>query len=82
MFRRPVLSVAFVSGYLVVYTILLFSGRAALQQISLIMLFFSPLLLARMVYTVIRYGHYSGRELEAGEEFGYGDRATASLGNF
>ncbi len=34
----------------------------------------SPLFLVWMVYTVLRYGRYTGRELGHDEEWGYQDR--------
>lgn len=35
---------------------------------------FSPLVIIGMVYTVIRYGKFTGRELKENEEWGYEDQ--------
>ena len=46
------------------------------------MFLFSPLIVLWLVYTVIRHGRYTGRELDEQEEFGYQDREKDSLGMF
>lgn len=74
MFRRPIFAAWFVSGYLLIYTLLLASGEKTPQAISEVMLLFSPLFLVWMAYSVIRHGQFSGKELEEGQEFGYSDR--------
>ena len=65
-------SVAFVSVYLVVYCVLLHIEST--QQIGVFMFALSPLPVIWMVYSVLRYGKYNGRELAEDEEFGYQDR--------
>jgi hypothetical protein len=75
MFRSPVFATCLVSGYLLIYTVMLATGNKALQAIAEVMLLFSPVLLLWMAYSVIRHGKFSGKELEEGQEFGYSDRA-------
>ncbi|HVV70362.1 MAG TPA: hypothetical protein VHI52_02510 [Verrucomicrobiae bacterium] len=64
----------FVSCYLAVYTIFLWSGVAILGQIAFGMFLTSPLFVLWLVYAVIRHGGPAPRELDPGEEFGYADR--------
>ncbi|HMI64377.1 MAG TPA: hypothetical protein VK518_25845 [Puia sp.] len=80
MLRRPAFSAWFVSSYLLIYIIFLASGNSLLLGIAEIMLFFSPLLIIAMVYSIIRYGTSSAAELKEGEEYGYSDRSTDKLG--
>jgi len=42
----------------------------------------SPVLVVWMVYSVLRYGTYIGRELKPGEEWGYEDKNRDDLGRF
>lgn len=71
MLRQPKFSVIFVTSYLVLYAIFLAGGNDRLTLIAGYQLLFSPLLLVWMIFTVIRYGKFSGRELKEGEEYGY-----------
>jgi hypothetical protein len=71
MFRQPKFSVIFVTGYLLLYAIFLIGGNDRLILIAGYQLLFSPLLLVWMIFTVIRYGEFSGRELGEAEEYGY-----------
>ena len=80
MMRNPKYVTGIVSGYLVVYCILLGSGAGFWRAFAVGMFFFSPVLMVWLVYVVIRYGSRTAKELEAGAEFGYSDRPTASLG--
>lgn len=66
---RAGFAVATTTTYLLVYCILL--QIESLQQLGIGMFTLSPVVLIWMVYSVLRYGRYTGRELEAGEEFGY-----------
>ena len=62
----------FVTLYLVVYTLLLryeVSTSAALLMFSL-----SPFLVLWMVYTILKYAPFCGRELKENEEWGYQDK--------
>jgi len=76
MTRNATFAAWFVSLYLLTYIILLYQDNHTLRQIAIIMLFLSPMLLAWLAYTVIRFGKFTGRELQEGEEFGYGDRPS------
>ncbi|HTR32205.1 MAG TPA: hypothetical protein VMH27_23190 [Puia sp.] len=58
MLRRPRFAVIFVSGYLLVYTVFLAVGNPLLTDIAIVQLFFSPLLVTWMAYTIVRYGKY------------------------
>lgn len=80
MFRSSSFSVAATSLYLLVYLILL--HVAVPLQLLLLMLTISPVLILWMVYTVLKHGVYTGRELEDDEEWGYEDRKKENLGVF
>lgn len=64
----------FVSCYLVVYVILLWSGVGLLRQIAVGMFLASPVFVGWLAYVVIRYGGPGLRDLGPDEEFGYGDK--------
>jgi len=72
-------AVIIVSIYLVIYTILLQLGLPIGYTIYLWIL--SPFLVVGMVYTVLKYGKYEGRELGE-DEFGYQDKSQEELGVF
>lgn len=76
MLRNPCFSVAFVSAYLALYYIFFAAG---LENIVALMFLFSPLLVAWMVVTILRYGKYKGRELKEDEEWGYEDKRREEL---
>jgi hypothetical protein len=63
--------------YLLVYVVL-FNTGASLRLLSA-MFVLSPLPVLIMVYQVLRNGHYHGRTLEEGEEFGYADKSKEEL---
>lgn len=69
--RNSKIAIAIVSLYLLVFTIL--SQMNTDLSIMLCMFFLSPFLVSWMVYTVLRYGTYSGKELKENEEWGYED---------
>ena len=81
MLRNSSFAAWLVTAYLVVYIILLWSGIPLLRQIAFGMFLCSPVLVVWMAYTIVRYGHYSGRDL-GDDEFGYEDRDTKQLGSF
>lgn len=60
-----------VSLYLVVYVQLIWFEST--REIALIKLLFSPVMMIWMVYMIIRYGIYKGRELGK-DEYGYFDK--------
>ncbi|SHN36941.1 hypothetical protein [Chitinophaga sp. CF418] len=72
MLRNSTFSVIAVTAYLLSYCILLQIEQT--QWLAVRMFLISPLLVIWMVYTVLKYGVYTGRELAEGEEYGYQDR--------
>jgi hypothetical protein len=72
MLKHPGISTLFATVYLLVYILLLQLETA--PNISLILFFFSPIVLIALAYSIIRYGKYDGRELEEKEHWGYQDR--------
>ncbi|SFE88923.1 hypothetical protein SAMN05518672_111180 [Chitinophaga sp. CF118] len=72
MLRNSTFSVITVTIYLVVYCFLLQIERT--QWLGFLMFTLSPILVIWMVYTVLKYGVYNGRELAEGEEYGYQDK--------
>lgn len=66
------LSVAIIFGslYLITFLILLYTEH---YRWVWALFLFSPLLIIAMIYMVIRYGKYTGRELNENEEWGYED---------
>lgn len=68
--NRAMFSVLFSTLYFLLFLVSLNLGY---EQLSWGLYLFSPLLLLYLFYSVIRHGHYSGRELEEGEEWGYED---------
>lgn len=63
----------FVSCYLVVYVIFLWSGTGLLRQIAFGMFLVSPVFVLWLAYVVIRHGGPALRELGPEEEYGYGN---------
>lgn len=80
MLRNATVAATIVSIYLLLYIILLHS-EASLQLMS-VLFFFSPVMVIYMVYTVLRYGKYEGKELSSDEEWGYQDKMKDDLGTF
>lgn len=72
MLKNSTFSVIAVTVYLLVYCILLQIEHT--QWIAVDMFIVSPFLVVWMVYTVLKYGVYTGRELAEDEEYGYQDR--------
>ncbi|UPK68553.1 hypothetical protein [Chitinophaga filiformis] len=72
MLTNSTFSVIAVTVYLLVYCILLQIEHT--QWIAVYMFIVSPFLVVWMVYTVLKYGVYTGRELAEDEEYGYQDR--------
>lgn len=69
--------VILVSLYLLVFTIL---SRLDTSIDLMVLLFaISPILVIWMVYSVLKYGTYSGKELQPGEEWGYEDKNRDEL---
>jgi hypothetical protein len=71
MVRNPTFAASFVTLYLVIYTVLFQTGASS--AILTGMFAVSPLLVIWMAITIMKYGKYSGRELDEQEEWGYQD---------
>lgn len=72
MNRNEAIPAITVSVILIFYAILILT-RVSFPFINFLF-FISPFLLIWMVYNVIRFGDYKGRELEEDEEWGYADK--------
>ncbi|MEP6746211.1 MAG: hypothetical protein ABJB86_00720 [Bacteroidota bacterium] len=79
MLRNDTLPAVVVSCYLVIYCILLQFPSTFIY--SFIMLMLAPFLLCWLIYTILKSGKYSGKEL-GDEEFGYQDTEKDKLGTF
>ncbi len=80
MNRNTNISVAVVTGLLLLYIILLVTG--GFPPLAGIIFFLSPLFVIWMAYRVIRYDTYQGKELEENEEWGYTDKNKDELRMF
>jgi hypothetical protein len=78
--RNHRFATAFVTLYLIVYTIMHQAGADI--RILAWMFVFSPALVIWMVYTILKYGVYAGPELAENEEYGYQDKKREDLGRF
>ena len=76
---RASFAIGFVSVYLFAFLIVLHAGYGRLVWL---MFMASPLLVIWMVYSVIKFGKYSGKELGEDEEWGYEDKSREELGVF
>ena len=72
-------SVIISTFYLVTYCILL--QFESTFSIALVMFIASPLVVAAMVYVILKHGKYRGPQLK-NDEFGYADKAKDKLGTF
>jgi hypothetical protein len=79
MLKNPRISVIMGSIYLIVYCICLSSD--SLYSIAWFLFVFYPLLLAWVIFTILRPGPYQVTELND-DEFGYSDRQKDQLGIF
>lgn len=79
MLKNDKFVTALVTVYMVVYVALL-QGEGT-RDYAFLMLLLSPLLFVWMVFTILKYGKYSGREL-GNDEFRYQDKAKNDLGVF
>ncbi len=77
MLKNPAFAITAVSLYLLVYVVLAQLQFSASVLVSIFS--FSPVIVIWMVYTVIRFGSYSGKELQDGEEWGYEDKKKEDL---
>ncbi len=79
MLKNPRFAVLTVSIYLVVYCFCLSSD--SLYSIAWFLFSIYPVLLAWVVFAILRPGNYQIPGLD-GEEFGYGDMKKNQLGTF
>lgn len=77
--NRSSFAVLFSSLYFLVYLLVL---PLDYLQLTWFLFFFSPLVLVYVVYSVIRYGSYSGKELVEEEEWGYEDADKETPGTW
>jgi hypothetical protein len=73
-------AIALATTYLIVYTLLFETGASLLLLSTLFAL--SPVVLVWMVYSILRFAPYTGRTLQANEEYGYADKRTEDLKTF
>ncbi len=71
MLKSPVFATSVVTIYLLLYTLLFQLGAS--KNITAVMFFFSPFLVIWMAITIMKYGKYSGADLNDNEEWGYQD---------
>jgi len=76
MFRKPIFAVITISIILILYCVLL--NTNAPRSLSYFIFSISPFLLVWLVYTVLRFGTYTGKELDE-EEWGYQDKSKDEL---
>jgi hypothetical protein len=69
-------SILFASIYLLVFLLML---HTEFNTVVWTLFLLSPFVVLYMVYMVIRYGVYSGRELDEDEEWGYEDVDKKSM---
>jgi hypothetical protein len=79
MLRNAAFTAWFATVYLVTYSILLHID--AMQNVAAYMFLFSPVVILWAVFTIIKFGKYSGAGLN-GDEFGYDDVNKNELGTF
>lgn len=70
--KNETIAIAGVSMVLLFYTI--FAGTGILLNWVALVFSISPILIIWMVWVVLKYGEYTGVELEDEQEFGYVDR--------
>lgn len=71
MVKNPIFAILTVTAYLAFFAVI--TRLLPVLPLLFIMYAISPLLVIWMVYTVIRYGRYNGKELREGQEWGYED---------
>jgi len=77
MLKKPFFAVTVVSIILLVYCILI--NFNVLLSLVYLIFFLSPFLLLWMMYTIIRFGIYKGKDLNENEEWGYQDKNRDEL---
>jgi O-antigen/teichoic acid export membrane protein len=77
--NRSSFSILFASIYLALFLIAIQTGQS---QLVWPLFLLSPFVVIYMVYSVLRFGKYSGKEMSEGEEWGYEDTHRENLGTF
>ena len=77
--NRSSLAVLSSSLYLLLFLVVLQTGY---YHLTWILFLFSPLVLLYLVYSVLRYGEYTGTELTEDQEWGYEDVDRDGLGTW
>jgi len=77
MIKKPFFAVAAVTVILLIYCILI--GFNISLPVAYLIFGISPILITWLVYTIIRFGKYKGKEFGTGEEWGYQDRTKQDL---
>ena len=80
MNRKEIIPVLIGSAVLLLYCCLMLSGNES-GLTSLLFTTF-PFLLVWIVYSILRYGKFEGKELGEKEEWGYTDKNKNELGIF
>jgi hypothetical protein len=78
--KRYEISIAIATGYLLIYLIL-FAANAPLWM-AFLLFCLSPIPVIWMSYQILTDAIYSGKDLDANEEFGYQDVNKNTLGFF
>ncbi|WP_026898048.1 hypothetical protein [Daejeonella oryzae] len=76
---RVTFAVFFSGIYLMLFLLSLYLENLPLLSILFLL---SPIMLLYLIYSVIRYGKYNGRELEKDEEWAYEDMNKDQLGTW
>ena len=71
MLRNPDFATAFVTVYLVIYTILFHTGAS--ENVLTVLFAISPFLVIWMAITILKHGKYTGAPLADEDEWGYQD---------
>jgi len=79
MFKKDIVAITITTLYLIVYCELL--QFKATEDVAMIMLLLSPVIIVWMVYTALKHGRYTGRELGK-DEFGYVNKSNDESGVF
>jgi len=77
MLRKPAFAVVVASMLLLVYVV--FINTEGLLPFAFFIFGISPVVLIWLAYTIIRYGTFSGKDLQEGEEWGYQDKNKDEL---
>jgi len=77
MNRKEIIPVIMVTSLLIIYTVLI-SIESFLTLVNIIFIA-SPFFIVWMVYSVLHFGKYKGRELNENEEWGYADKEKGSI---